>query len=109
VTFIELPAFTSAIVDLIDDRDYALFQKSLLINPKAGSVIRNSGGLRKIRMKLPGRGKSGGARVIYLHVEASDTVVLFYVYTKATADDLSPQQLTRLRTAVGVIKKEFKK
>ena len=109
MTFIELPAFTSAIVDLVDDRDYALFQRSLLINPKAGNVIRDSGGLRKIRMKLPGRGKSGGARVIYLHIEVADAIVLFYVYTKAKAEDLSPQQLAKLRTAAAIIKKEFNK
>jgi hypothetical protein len=109
VTFVELPQFTDAIVELVDDECFAVFQKSLLINAKAGKIIRNSGGLRKIRMRLPGRGKSGGARVIYMHVEAVQTVILFYVYTKAKADDLTAQQLARLRAAAAIIRKEFNK
>lgn len=59
-------------------------------------------------MRVPGRGKSGGARIIYLNLEEHVTIVLFYVYTKAKTEDLSAAQLKRLRTAVVVIKREFK-
>ena len=59
-------------------------------------------------VRLPGRGKSGGARVIYLHLERHDTIVFFYVYTKAKSENLTPDQLKRLRSAVAVIKQEFK-
>ena len=92
----------------MDDAAYAEFQKELLRNPKKGNVIPHSGGLRKIRMRLPGRGKSGGARVIYLHLEERVIIVFFYVYTKAQSEDLSPDQLKRLRAAAAVIKQEFK-
>ena len=59
-------------------------------------------------MRLPGRGKSGGARVIYLHLPRHETIVLFYAYTKAQRENLSPEQLRRLREAVSIIKQEFK-
>lgn len=59
-------------------------------------------------MRLPGRGKSGGARVIYLHLPSHETIVLFYAYTKAQRENLSSEQLKRLRLAVAVIKLEFK-
>ncbi len=108
VTFIELPLFTEQITDLLDDMDYALFQAELLRWPEKGAVIPQSGGLRKVRMRLPGRGKSGGARVIYLHLPRHDAIVLFYVYTKARRADLSPDQLKRLRHAAAVIKEDFK-
>ncbi len=108
VTFIELPVFTEQITDLLDDAAYGRFQSELLRRPDKGDVIPHSGGLRKIRMRLPGRGKSGGARVIYLHLPRHQTVVLFYVYTKAQRENLSPEQLKRLRQAVSVIKQEFK-
>ncbi|MDB6041354.1 MAG: toxin HigB-2 [Verrucomicrobiales bacterium] len=106
--FIELPSFTGQITDLVADVAYAEFQKELFQNPKKGDVIPRAGGLRKIRMRLPGRGKSGGARVIYLHLEERSIIVFFYVYTKAKTENISAEQLNRLRTAVAIIKQEFK-
>ena len=108
VTFVELPLFTEQITDLLEDADYARFQAEPLRWPDKGDVIAQSGGLRKVRMRLPGRGKSGGARVIYLHLPKDETIVLFYVYTKAQREDLSAEQLKRLRRAAEVIKKQFK-
>jgi hypothetical protein len=75
--------------------------------PDKGDVIPQSGGLRKVRMRLPGRGKSGGARVIYLHLPKYQTIVLFYLYTKAQRENLSAEQLKRLRQAAAIIKEEF--
>ncbi len=108
VTFVELPLFTEQITSLVDDAVYRLFQKELLRQPDRGDVIPQAGGLRKVRMRLPGRGKSGGARVIYLHLPKYDTIVLFYLYTKAQRENLSPEQLRRLRDAAAIIKQEFR-
>jgi hypothetical protein len=108
VTFIELPLFTELITDLVDDTSYAEFQRELLRQSEKGDVMRHAGGLRKVRLRLPGRGKSGGARVIYLYLERHDTIVLFYVYSKAKSENLTGEQLKRLRNAVAVIKQEFK-
>ena len=108
VTFVELPLFTEQITGLVDDAAYSLFQKEMLLQPEQGDVIPHSGGLRKARMRLPGRGKRGGARVIYLHLPRYDTIVLFYLYTKARREDLSPEQLRRLRDAAAIIKQEFR-
>lgn len=108
MTFVELPLFTEQITRLVDDASYGLFQKELLCEPDRGDVIPHSGGLRKVRMRLPGRGKSGGARVIYLHLPAQDTVVLFYLYTKAERENLSQEQLRRLRVAAAIIKQQFR-
>ena len=68
----------------------------------------HSGGLRKVRMRLPSRGKSGGARVIYLHLEHQAVIVLFYVYTKGKSANISPEHLKRLRAPAVIIKREFK-
>jgi hypothetical protein len=89
VTFIELPLFTDQITGLLEDIDYGLFQAELLRWPRKGDVIPHSGGLRKVRRRLRGRGKSGGARVICLHLPRNETIVLFYVYSKAQREDLS--------------------
>jgi hypothetical protein len=108
VTFIELPLFTEQITDLVDDAAYGRFQRELLRQPDKGDVIPHAGGLRKVRMRLPGRGKSGGARVIYLHLLQYDVIVLFYLYTKAERENLSPDQLKRLRDAAAIIKQQFR-
>jgi hypothetical protein len=108
VTFIELPLFTQQITNWVDDAAYASFQRELLRQPVKGDVMAHSGGLRKARMRLAGRGKSGGARVIYLHLPKYDTIVLFYLYTKAERENLSPAHLNRLREAAAIIKQEFR-
>jgi hypothetical protein len=107
MTFVEVPLFTQQVVDLVSDEVYLRFQKELLKDPKKGAVIPRAGGLRKARMKLPGRGKSGGARVIYLHLEERGIIIFFYLYTKAKSENLTAEQLKRLRNAVTIIKQEF--
>jgi hypothetical protein len=62
--FIETPVFTRAIVANLDDEEYRLLQLALLQRPESGASIPKSGGLRKLRWLLPGRGKRGGLRVI---------------------------------------------
>jgi hypothetical protein len=60
--FIETPLFTRAIVDLVDEESYRSLQLALVQRPEAGALILKSGGLRKLRWSLPGRGKRGGLR-----------------------------------------------
>lgn len=63
----------------------------LIRDPVAGDVMKGCGGLRKIRVadRRRGKGKRGGARVIYLHVPAADWVLLLDIYGK---DDLSAEE-----------------
>lgn len=65
-TCVELEAFTRELLRVADEEVLREFQLALAARPEAGDLIRHSGGLRKARMKLSGRGKSGGARVIDL-------------------------------------------
>ena len=106
--FIELPQFTEAVNELVDDASYLEFKEELLAMPDRGDVMPGSGGLMKVRMRLPGRGKSGGARVIYLHLKQHDVIILFYLYTKAKSETLTAAQLKSLKTAVAVIKQQFR-
>jgi hypothetical protein len=55
--FIETSIFTKEIQRLISDDNYRMLQTALMLRPDAGSLIRGSGGLRKIRWNLPGKGK----------------------------------------------------
>ena len=90
-----------------DEETLRHFEVELAAKPEAGDVIRHSGGLRKARMKLPGRGKSAGARVIYLWLPETRRIVLFMLYTKAKQADIPPALLARLRQAVETIKAKY--
>lgn len=107
ICFVELQAFTDELLQVADEETLRQFQGELAANPAAGDLIRHSGGLRKARMKLPGRGRSTGARVIYLWLPEARRIVLFMLYTKAKRADLPPALLKRLHEAVTIIKSHY--
>jgi len=109
MTFTEHPVFTRRITELLTDEEYREFQSDLAANPEAGDVIAGLGGLRKIRLALPGRGKRGGARVLYLLFVRAETVFLLYVFTKGEFEDLPPDKRRVIRRLVEEIKKEFER
>ena len=71
---IETTVFTELIGHLMDDDQYREPQVLLVENPEIGDLIQGSGGLRKIRWKLSGRGKRGGVRVIYYWAVSADQI-----------------------------------
>ena len=97
---IETPIFSRLIQEFMSDDDYRLLQEALITRPDAGAIIRGSGGLRKIRWKLEGKGKSGGVRVIYYWVTADDEVRMLYVYKKSARSDLTPDQVAILKEII---------
>ena len=107
VCFVELQAFTEEVLRVADEETLRQFEAELAANPESGDLIRNSGGLRKARMKLPGRGKSAGARAVYLWLPETRRVVLFMLYTKAKQADIPQVLLARLRVAVETIKAKY--
>lgn len=107
LTFVEFPAFTRRLLEVADDESLRKLQNDLMKQPDKGDVIQGTGGFRKIRMALPGRGKSGGARAIYLRVPESNAIVLVTFYTKNTKVDLTAQEKAILRALAEQIKKEL--
>jgi hypothetical protein len=107
-TFIETTGFTTAVADYLSDHAYAQFQQRLMMNPAAGDVMPGCDGLRKARTADPrrGKGKRGGARVIYLHVPTAKRFYLLDVYGKDEKDDLSADEKKQLRQLAEQLKKE---
>lgn len=98
--FVETSIFTKQIQDLVDDDVYRALQASSAIDPKAGVVIRDSGGLRKIRLAARGKGKRGGARVIYFHLESRNQIAMLLACGKDEQDDLTADQRAALHKIV---------
>ena len=98
-TFIELEPFARARAReaLLDDSEFTRLQLHLLAQPEAGDVIPGSDGCRKLRWSLAGRGKRGGARVIYFLRLRSGEVVLVTMYAKNVRDNIDPKLLRELR------------
>jgi mRNA-degrading endonuclease RelE of RelBE toxin-antitoxin system len=99
--FVESPIFTEELKRLLADDDYAALQEYLSLRPEAGDLIKDSGGLRKVRWKTQGRGKRGGVRVIYYYVFARAQIRMLMIYRKGLKDDLSPKERLVLRRLNG--------
>ena len=88
-----------------DDEQHYL-ENILLENPRKVAVIEGLGGVRKLRIKLECRGKSGGGRVIYLDVLEKEKLYLLFAYPKNVQEDLTPEQRKLLRRMVEAIMEE---
>jgi hypothetical protein len=75
----------------LDEQAMRLVEMSLIAAPEAHPVIKGLRGVRKARFALPGRGKSGGGRVIY-YVAVKSAIYLMTAYPKNERDDLSNDQ-----------------
>jgi hypothetical protein len=71
-----------------------------LFNPGRGSVIRGSGGLRKVRWAAKGHGKRGGIRIIYFWWLVSDRILLLDIYAKSEKEDLAAAEIAKLKRKV---------
>ena len=69
-------------------------------HPEAGDVVSGSGGIRKVRWRRAGSGKSGGVRVIYYVRTAQENLVLLTLYAKAATDNITGAKLKELRHAL---------
>ena len=73
-------------------------------NPDLGALIKGGGGIRKVRVAVGSRGKSGGALVIYYWAVGKDVIVMLYAYPKNVTADLTARQVSQLAK---VVKEEF--
>ena len=98
-TFIELSSFSARRSDYLTDDEFREFQNVLMNSPTAGNVIAGTGGLRKIRIADPrrGKGKRGGLRTIYYWQDDEAKFWLFMIYDKDEMEDLSKDDKKELK------------
>ena len=93
MVFVELTPFVAFRSEYWNDEDLRALQSFLLALPDAGDLIRGGSGLRKLRWSAQGRGKRGGARVIYYWHVPKYNIYLIYGYVKSEREELTPQQI----------------
>jgi len=103
ITVVETPEFVSAARRLLGDEERAVLVDYLAYNPTAGDLIPRTGGVRKLRWALEGRGKRGGARVIYFHHNAGMPLFALTAYAKNARDDLSQQDRNDFRQLTALL------
>ena len=69
-------------------------------SPNAGDVVPHSGGIRKVRWRCSGTGKSGGVRVIYFTKTVEEEVVLLLIYSKSKTDNITGTKLKEIRRVI---------
>ena len=95
-TFVETPLFTRLVSEYLTDEEYAAPQGALAANPESGALIRGSGGLRKLRWGVAGRGKSGGVRVIYYLRSRAGVIWMLTIYAKNVKESIPANVLRKI-------------
>lgn len=109
ISVVETPEFLAATCKLMDDDERALLVDYLAYNPTAGDLVQGTGGIRKVRWALDGRGKRGGARVVYFYHDADMPLFALTAYAKNERADLSQQDKNDFRQLTVMLVDAFKR
>lgn len=99
-SFRETKKFTKKVAKLLPDDSINKFQFLLIQNPESGDVVPGSGGISKYRWQAKGKGKRGGARIIYYFAVGDETIFLLDIYTKNEKVNITLPELNELRKIV---------
>jgi len=99
-TFIETKLFTRLADEYLPDEQLSRLQHYLNENPEAGDIIRESGGVRKLRWSAPGRGKRGGLRIIYYLRSKQGEIWLLTLYPKNVAENIPGPLLRKIKEEI---------
>jgi mRNA-degrading endonuclease RelE of RelBE toxin-antitoxin system len=100
ITFIETKLFSRLVEEYLSDDSYRQLQAALASDPEAGPLIPGSGGLRKLRWGISGRGKRGGLRVIYYARIEQDEIWLLTLYAKNVAENIPSHVLRQIKKEI---------
>ena len=95
--FIETSSFENWMPKYLSDAEYAELQQFLLAQPLAGDLVSGSGGVRKLRWKVRGRGKRGGVRVIYYVRFEPNEFWMLTIYAKTRQENVPSHILKKLK------------
>jgi len=104
MVIIETAHFERIRRDYLTDDQYSLLGWTLECRPAAGSIISGSGGIRKLRWPMPGRGKRGGLRVLYYWIVPRDQILMLTLFSKSDMADLTRAEIKCLKKLISDLK-----
>jgi hypothetical protein len=104
ITVLQMPKFKAEATDLVGADGIEAVAVYLAEHPDAGDVIPGVGGARKLRWAARGKGKRGGARIIYLYVVIAGRIYLIHCYAKNVKADLTAHEKKALRNITVYLK-----
>ena len=104
ITVAETPEYVRCAERLLSAADRTDVVTYLAASPKAGDLVRGTGGVRKLRWGRGGRGKSGGVRVIYYFHSEVMPLYLLTVFGKNERADLTGAERNALDSLVRMLK-----
>jgi hypothetical protein len=107
VTVVETKAFAGAAKGRMTAREIAALIDLLAADPLCGDVIRETGGLRKVRFATRGRGKAGSVRVVYYYYNDTMPVFLLTVFAKNEKDNLSKAERAALAKVAKALRDSY--
>jgi mRNA-degrading endonuclease RelE of RelBE toxin-antitoxin system len=108
-TVVETPSYLSDAERLFSPDERKAIVDRLAADPTCGVIIPGSGGIRKVRFGFGGRGKSGGARIIYLFSGDNLPVFLLAVFAKNEKANLSTAERNALARLVNDIVRDYRR
>ncbi len=103
ITVAETTEFARRARKLLSEKERSELISYLAAHPKAGDVIEGTGGIRKVRWAREGKGKSGGARVIYFYYNEGMPIYLLTLYGKSEKDNLTAAERNDLAKLVDLL------
>ena len=100
LSFVETRLFSRLVDEYLGNEGLLALQVYLQQQPDAGDLVRGSGGVRKVRWALPGRGKSGGLRVIYYLRLRQGQIWLLTLYLKGVTDSIPGHLLRKIKAEI---------
>jgi hypothetical protein len=97
ITIVETSAFRADAKACMADAEIVDAINVIAADPKCGAVMRETGGIRKVRFAVAGRGKSGGVRIVYYFHNETRPVYLLAVFAKNEKDNLNKAERNALR------------
>ena len=108
-TIAETEIFTATWPKYWTPEEFGDFCAWLALNPEAGDVIPRSGGCRKVRWAVEGRGKRGGVRIIYFYHDDTMPLYLLLIYAKAERENWTQDEKRRAQALTETIKQTYRR
>jgi hypothetical protein len=107
-TVVEMPSYLADAEKLFSSVERAAIIDRLATDPLCGVLIPGGNGIRKVRFGFGSRGKSGGARIVYLFVGQKLPVFILAAFAKNEKANLSAAERNALSKMVDVLVRSYR-